>query len=51
MTRLWDYAHSANDTFDKVRPDGLRLSAAAYTVVTYMVAAWPAALEPREPTK
>ena len=34
------FAPSANDTLDKVSPPGFRLSAAAYTVVTYLAAPW-----------
>jgi hypothetical protein len=41
MTELFDYAHSANDTVDKVRSAELRTNTAAYALVAFVAANWP----------
>jgi hypothetical protein len=44
MTDFWDYAHSALDVFERIQPESLRATAAAYASVVYLAAHWPTAL-------
>jgi len=41
-TRYFDWHHSADDTYDKIRPDQLARAAAAFATVTYAAADSPA---------
>ncbi|HYC51580.1 MAG TPA: M20/M25/M40 family metallo-hydrolase [Gemmatimonadaceae bacterium] len=44
MTDFWDHAHSAQDTFDRIRPADLRATAAAYAAAVTLAAWWPRSL-------
>ena len=41
MTHYFDYHHSQADTFDKIVPDEFRRCAAAFAVMSYVLADWP----------
>ncbi len=40
-TDYFDYHHTPNDTFDKVKPENMQQNLAAWTVFAYMAAEWP----------
>ncbi len=40
-TDYFDYHHTPNDTFDKVKPENMKQNVAAWVVFTYMAAEWP----------
>ncbi|HLN57301.1 MAG TPA: hypothetical protein VK416_02005, partial [Thermoanaerobaculia bacterium] len=48
-SRYFDYHHTANDTFDKIDPEGLDRNVAAVAVFAYSAASTPELLE-RIPT-
>ena len=50
-TRYFDYHHSANDTFDKINPEGLDKNVAAVAVFAYCAASSPEMLERIPPEK
>ena len=50
-TRYFDYHHSANDTFDKISPEGLDRNVAAVAVFAYCAASVPELLERIPPEK
>lgn len=51
VTRYFDYHHSANDTFDKIDPNGLDKNVAAVAVFAYCAASTPQLLERIPPEK
>ena len=51
VTRYFDYHHSANDTFDKIDPNGLDKNVAAVAVFAYCAASTPELLERIPPEK
>jgi carboxypeptidase Q len=51
VTRYFDYHHSANDTFDKIDPNGLDKNVAAVAVFAYCAASMPQLLERIPPEK
>ena len=51
VTRYFDYHHSANDTFDKINPEGLDKNVAAVAVFAYCAASAPGMIEKIPPEK
>jgi hypothetical protein len=51
VTRYFDYHHSANDTFDKINPEGLDKNVAAVAVFAYCAASAPELLARIPPEK
>ena len=50
-SRYFDYHHTANDTFDKIDPEGLDRNVAAVAVFAYCAASSPEMLERIPPDK
>ena len=50
-SRYFDYHHTANDTFDKIDPEGLDRNVAAVAVFAYCAASTPELLERIPPEK